>query len=72
MQDPATAQRGSESGPPSPSGRPRTGTDDGIPSSQSDGVELSPEMRRDFAVVVPAYNEAQVTPDLVRELRTQA
>jgi glycosyltransferase involved in cell wall biosynthesis len=26
-------------------------------------------MRRDFAVVVPAYNEAPVIPDLVRELR---
>jgi glycosyltransferase involved in cell wall biosynthesis len=30
---------------------------------------LSPEMRRDFAVVVPAYNEAPVVPDLIRELR---
>lgn len=27
-----------------------------------------PEVRRDFAVVVPAYNEAEVIPDLVREL----
>jgi len=30
---------------------------------------LSPETRRDFAVVVPAFNEAPVVPDLVRELR---
>lgn len=30
---------------------------------------LSPEMRQDFAVVIPAFNEAQVIPDLVRELR---
>ncbi|HSW30061.1 MAG TPA: glycosyltransferase family 2 protein, partial [Longimicrobiales bacterium] len=30
---------------------------------------LSPEMRRDFAVVVPAFNEAPVVADLVRELR---
>jgi glycosyltransferase involved in cell wall biosynthesis len=32
-------------------------------------VSLSSEMRRDFAVVVPAYNEAPVVPDLIRELR---
>ena len=31
--------------------------------------ELSERMRRDFAVVVPAYNEAAVIEDLVRELR---
>lgn len=30
---------------------------------------LSNEARRDFAVVVPAYNEAENIPDLVRELR---
>ncbi len=30
---------------------------------------LSEEMRRDFAVLVPAYNEAEVVPDLVEELR---
>jgi len=30
---------------------------------------LSPDTRRDFAVVVPAFNEAAVVPDLVRELR---
>lgn len=30
---------------------------------------LSDEMRRNFAVVVPAFNEAPVVPDLVRELR---
>ncbi len=30
---------------------------------------LSPEMRSDFALVVPAFNEAEVVPDLVRELR---
>ncbi|MDP2955627.1 MAG: glycosyltransferase family 2 protein [Longimicrobiales bacterium] len=30
---------------------------------------LSDEMRRDFAVVVPAFNEAPVVPELVRELR---
>ena len=32
-------------------------------------AKLSPEMRRDFAVVVPAFNEAPVVADLVRELR---
>ncbi len=32
-------------------------------------ASLSEEMRRDFAVVVPAYNEAPVVADLVRELR---
>ena len=31
-------------------------------------VVLSPDMRRDFAVVVPAFNEAEVVPALVREL----
>ncbi len=30
---------------------------------------LSPRMRRDFAVVVPAYNEAPVVADLVKALR---
>lgn len=30
---------------------------------------LSPDMRRDFVVVVPAYNEAPVIPDLIRALR---
>jgi glycosyltransferase involved in cell wall biosynthesis len=30
---------------------------------------LSPDMRRDFAVVVPAYNEAPVIPDLIKALR---
>ncbi len=30
---------------------------------------LSPEMRRDFAVIVPAYNEAPVIPELIRELK---
>lgn len=30
---------------------------------------LSDEMRRDFAVVVPAFNEAPVVPDLIAELR---
>ncbi|MBI4540357.1 MAG: glycosyltransferase [Gemmatimonadetes bacterium] len=32
-------------------------------------ARLSDRMRREFAVVVPAYNEAPVIPDLVRELR---
>ena len=30
---------------------------------------LSPEMRRDFAVVVPAFNEAPVVPELIRALK---
>lgn len=30
---------------------------------------LGPEARRDFAVIVPAYNEVENMPDLVRELR---
>jgi glycosyltransferase involved in cell wall biosynthesis len=30
---------------------------------------LSPEARRDFAVVIPAWNEVENVPDLVRELR---
>lgn len=36
------------------------------------GENLKPEIqqaRRDFAVVIPAFNEAPVVPDLVRELR---
>jgi glycosyltransferase involved in cell wall biosynthesis len=32
-------------------------------------MTLSPEMRRDFAVVIPAFDEAPVVPELVRELR---
>ncbi|MCJ7629003.1 MAG: glycosyltransferase, partial [Longimicrobiales bacterium] len=31
---------------------------------------LSPEMRRDFVVVVPAYNETPVIPELIRALKT--
>ncbi|MDE3013928.1 MAG: glycosyltransferase, partial [Gemmatimonadota bacterium] len=27
-------------------------------------------MRRDFSLIVPAFNEAPVIPDLVRELKT--
>lgn len=30
---------------------------------------LSPEIRRDFAVVIPAFNEAEMIPALVHELR---
>ena len=33
------------------------------------GSQLSAEMRSDFALVVPAFNEAEVVPDLVKELR---
>jgi glycosyltransferase involved in cell wall biosynthesis len=32
-------------------------------------ASLSPEMRRDFAVVVPAFNEAPVIPELMAALR---
>ncbi|MEX2472995.1 MAG: glycosyltransferase family 2 protein [Gemmatimonadota bacterium] len=37
--------------------------------SEPSGHELGATMRRDFAVVVPAFDEAPVVPDLVRELR---
>jgi glycosyltransferase involved in cell wall biosynthesis len=30
---------------------------------------LEPEMRRDFAVVIPAFDEAPVVPDLIRSLK---
>lgn len=33
-------------------------------------LRLSPRARRDFAVIVPAYNEAENIPALLRELRT--
>jgi glycosyltransferase involved in cell wall biosynthesis len=40
------------------------------PTTKSGRVpQLSAEARRDFAVVIPAYNEAENMPDLVRELR---
>jgi glycosyltransferase involved in cell wall biosynthesis len=32
-------------------------------------ASLSDTTRRDFAVVIPAYNEAEVVPELIRELR---
>ncbi len=38
-------------------------------AGRSAAATLSDLMRRDFAVVVPAYNEAPVVPELVRELR---
>jgi dolichol-phosphate mannosyltransferase len=33
------------------------------------GLTLSPAARRDFAVLIPAFNEVENIPDLVRELR---
>jgi glycosyltransferase involved in cell wall biosynthesis len=38
-------------------------------AGRSAAATLSDLMRRDFAVVVPAYNEAPVVPELIRELR---
>ncbi len=38
-------------------------------NAQEAARSLTPETRRDFAVVVPAYNEAPVVPELVRALR---
>jgi glycosyltransferase involved in cell wall biosynthesis len=42
-------------------------------SLQGDGARLpsslTPTMRTDFAVVIPAFNEVEMVPDLVRELR---
>lgn len=38
-------------------------------SARSSGSAKPSALRRDFTVVVPAYNEAPVVPDLVRELR---
>jgi len=32
-------------------------------------TQIPPELRKDFAVVVPAFNEAPVIPELIRELR---
>ena len=32
-------------------------------------ASLSDVMRRDFAVIVPAYNEAEMVPELIRELK---
>lgn len=40
-----------------------------VPTPSSEALALAPATRRDFAVLVPAYNEAPVIPDLVRELR---
>jgi glycosyltransferase involved in cell wall biosynthesis len=37
--------------------------------SQRSSLTAADRVRRDFTVVVPAYNEAPVVPDLVRELR---
>ncbi|HUH13188.1 MAG TPA: glycosyltransferase family 2 protein [Longimicrobiales bacterium] len=39
------------------------------PAATPDSVRLTPEARRDFCVVVPAYNEAENVPELVAELR---
>lgn len=40
------------------------------PPAPTAPVELSSEIRRDFAVLVPAYNEAENMPELVAELRS--
>lgn len=37
--------------------------------AQESAARLSAEARRDFAVVIPAFNEAPVVPDLIAELR---
>jgi len=39
------------------------------PSGPTDTPAVSETARRDFTVIVPAYNEAPVVPDLVEELR---
>ncbi len=39
------------------------------PRTASPAVSLAPDVRRDFAVIVPAFNEAENMPDLVAELR---
>jgi len=39
------------------------------PLAPNSGSALSTLMRSDFALVVPAFNEADVVPDLVKELR---
>ncbi len=52
--------------PPSSPSRP---TPDELPASSAAAASLSEETRRDFALIVPAFNEAPVVPELVRELR---
>jgi glycosyltransferase involved in cell wall biosynthesis len=42
----------------------------GVPDDPREAAaSLSDVMRRDFAVVIPAFDEAEVVPELVRELR---
>ncbi len=41
----------------------------GTPDARAAADSLTQAMRRDFAVVVPAFNEAPVVPELVRALR---
>jgi len=38
--------------------------------AETAAASLTEEMRSDFCVVVPAYNEVEMIPELVRELRT--
>ena len=43
-----------------------------LPAAESNAPQLpalNSEAKRDFAVIVPAYNEVDNIPDLVRELR---
>jgi glycosyltransferase involved in cell wall biosynthesis len=40
-----------------------------IPEAATTHLRLPPEAKQDFAVIVPAYNEAENMPDLLRELR---
>jgi glycosyltransferase involved in cell wall biosynthesis len=39
------------------------------PDARTAAASLSDVMRRDFAVVVPAYNELEMVPELIQELR---
>lgn len=40
-----------------------------LPAAREAAASLNDEMRRDFAVLVPAFNEGPVVPALVKELR---
>jgi glycosyltransferase involved in cell wall biosynthesis len=65
MHEPDSAALGSEVEHQRAEDRPETsgGLDPALPASPG-GL-----MRRDFALVVPAFNEAEVVPELIRELR---
>lgn len=71
LREPESHGKGTVDGAPRPGGEAEEATKGGLRAEARAAAEaLTEEMRRDFCVVIPAYNEEPVVPELVRELRS--